>query len=125
PQLHLLEKWALEKPDKFHHKLHVNPPVFVEIVNKIINHPIFYNNSHNPQLPGPVQLTIFLNSISHYRNAATTEDITDWAGVLVRTVYNCHCCVMVAILQHLDDVIHFDPLDHNDQNKCERVKDWG
>ncbi|KAG2746067.1 hypothetical protein P692DRAFT_201841042 [Suillus brevipes Sb2] len=78
------------------------------IVNKIINHPVFYKNSHNPQLPVPVQLTIFLNSVSHYRNAATTEDIVDWAGVSVGMVYNCHCHVMVAILQHHDD----------------RVKDW-
>ncbi|KAG2746065.1 hypothetical protein P692DRAFT_201694805, partial [Suillus brevipes Sb2] len=70
----------------FCRKLRVNPPVFVEIVNKIINHPVFSNNSHNPQLPVPVQLAIFLNSVGHYRNAATMEDIVDWAGVSVGTV---------------------------------------
>ncbi|KAG2065255.1 hypothetical protein BDR04DRAFT_1033229 [Suillus decipiens] len=124
PQLHLLEEWALDQPDKFRRKLRVDPPVFAEIVNKIINHPIFHNNSQNPQLPVPVQLAIFLNSAGHYGNAATTEDIADWAGVSIGTVYNCHRRVMVAILQHHDDVIHFDPLDYNDQNERERAKDW-
>ncbi|KAG2068202.1 hypothetical protein BDR04DRAFT_1209520 [Suillus decipiens] len=53
-----------------------------------------------------------------------TEDIADWVGVSIGTVYNCHCCVMVAILHHHDDVIHFDLLDYNDQNERERAKDW-
>lgn len=70
-QLHLLEEWALDHPEKFRHKLCVDPPVFMELVNQINNHPVFYNNSNNPQLPVLVQLAIFLNSAGHYGNAAT------------------------------------------------------
>ncbi|KAG2070072.1 hypothetical protein BDR04DRAFT_1019830, partial [Suillus decipiens] len=100
------------------------PDVFIELINKIIYHPIFYNNSDNPQLPVPIQLAIFLNATGHYGHAVTVEDMGDWAGVLVRTVYNCYWHVMVAILQHHDDTIHFDPLEAKDQIKIDQVKDW-
>ncbi|KAG2345446.1 hypothetical protein BDR05DRAFT_855160, partial [Suillus weaverae] len=108
----------------FRRKLRVDPEVFVELVNRIIHHPVFYNNSNNPQLPVPVQLAIFLNGIGHYRNAATAEDMADWAGVSVGTVYNCYWHVMVAILQHHDNIIHFDPLEAKDQIKKDHAKDW-
>jgi len=124
PQLHLLEEWALDHPEKFRRKLCVDPPVFTELVNRINNHPVFYNNSNNPQLPVPVQLAIFLNSAGHYGNAATTEDIVEWAGMSIGTVYNCHCRVMIALLQHHDAVINFDPLYHDDQVEREKAKKW-
>ncbi|KAG2069313.1 hypothetical protein BDR04DRAFT_994014, partial [Suillus decipiens] len=95
----------LENPQKSHRKLQVDPDVFIELINKIIHHPIFYNNSNNPQLPVPIQLAIFLNATGHYGNAATVEDMGEWARVSVRTVYNCYRHVMVAILQHHDDTI--------------------
>jgi hypothetical protein len=124
PQLHLLDEWRLENPRRFRRKLRVDPEVFVELVNRIIHHPVFYNNSNNPQLPVPVQLAVFLNGIGHYGNAATAEDMADWAGVSVGTVYNCYRRVMVAILQHHDNVIHFDPLEAKDQIEKDRAKDW-
>jgi len=124
PQLHLLEEWSLENLRKFRHKLRVDPDIFIELVNKIIHHPIFYNNSNNPQLPVPVQLAIFLNAAGHYGNAATAEDMAEWAGVSVGTVYNCYQRVMIAILQHHDDAIHFDPLDAEDQIEKDQAKDW-
>lgn len=124
PQLHLLEEWALDHPEKFRRKLRVDPPVFTELVNQISNHPVFHNNSNNPQLPVPVQLAIFLNSAGHYGNAATTEDVAEWAGVSTGTVYNCHRRVMIALLQHHDTVINFDPLYPDDQVERERAKKW-
>jgi hypothetical protein len=89
--------------------------VFYELMKLIQEHLIFYNCSNNPQLPVAVQLAIFLNGVGHYGNAATMEDISDWAGVSVGTIYNCYKWVMIAILQHHDHAIHFDPLDHEDQ----------
>ncbi|KAJ8579961.1 hypothetical protein M405DRAFT_892540 [Rhizopogon salebrosus TDB-379] len=124
PQLHLLEEWALTHPEKFRHKLRVDPEVFVEIVNRISAHPIFYNNSNNPQLAVPVQLAIFLNGIGHYGNAATPEDVAEWAGVSLGTVYNCYNRVMIAILHHHDALMFFDPLDPVDQADRERSKCW-
>lgn len=124
PQLHLLEEWALTHPEKFRRKLQVDPEVFVEIVNRISNHPIFYNNSNNPQLPVPVQLAIFLNGIGHYGNAATPDNIAEWAGVSIGTIYNCYHRVMIAILHHHDTLMFFDPLDPVDQADKERAKCW-
>ncbi|KIJ04531.1 hypothetical protein PAXINDRAFT_32601, partial [Paxillus involutus ATCC 200175] len=92
----------------FQRKLRVSPEIFMHIVDKITAHPIFHNASNNPQLPVPIQLAIFLNAAGHYGNAATSQDITEWAGVSIGTVHNCYKRVMVAILAHHDDVIHFD-----------------
>ncbi|KAG2154156.1 uncharacterized protein EDB93DRAFT_1239541 [Suillus bovinus] len=33
--------------------LRVDPPVFEHLVNTILVHPVFHNNSNNPQLPVP------------------------------------------------------------------------
>ncbi|KAG1743528.1 hypothetical protein EDD22DRAFT_958763 [Suillus occidentalis] len=89
PQLHLLPEWEMHAPDKFLRKLQVLPIVFDNLVKHVEGHENFYNRSNNPQLPVPIQLAIFLNGIGHYGNAATTEDLADWAGVSVGTVYNC------------------------------------
>jgi hypothetical protein len=70
-------------PKKFCRKLRIDPQVFDKLTERIQGHPIFYNNSNNPQLPVAVQLALFLNGISHYGNAAMTEDVADWAGVSV------------------------------------------
>jgi hypothetical protein len=122
-QLHLLDKWRLENPWKFHHKLQVNPEVFIRLVDKIIYHPVFYNNSNNQQLPVPVQLAIFLNAAGHYGNAATAADMGDWVGVSVGTVYNCYRRIMGAILQLHDNIIHFNPLEAKHQIEIDCAKD--
>ena len=125
PQLQLLEEWALNNDLKrFRRKLRVDPEVFANLVQKIENHPIFINNSNNPQLPVPVQLAVFLNGVGHYGNGAATDDIAEWAGVSVGTVYNCYRRVMVAILQHHDNAIHFDPMELEDQEQREQAKKW-
>ncbi|KIK12923.1 hypothetical protein PISMIDRAFT_119986 [Pisolithus microcarpus 441] len=125
PQLQLLEEWCLNNDlKKFHCKLCVDPDVFTSLVRKLENHPIFSNNSHNPQLPVSVQLAIFLNGVGHYGNGATTEDVAEWAGVSIGTVYNCYRQVMIALLQLHDDVIHFDPMEPEDQQERDRVKQW-
>ncbi|KIK22919.1 hypothetical protein PISMIDRAFT_101564 [Pisolithus microcarpus 441] len=91
PQLQLLEEWCLNNDLKrFRQKLHVDSDIFAHLVNRLENHPIFSNNSNNPQFPVPVQLAIFLNGVSHYGNGAATEDVAEWAGVSVGTVYNCY-----------------------------------
>ena len=49
---------------------------------------------------------IFLNQAGHYGNAATPEDIAEWAGVSVGLVVNCTNCVMVAILDQHDNFVY-------------------
>ncbi|KIK19891.1 hypothetical protein PISMIDRAFT_106775 [Pisolithus microcarpus 441] len=125
PQLQLLEEWCLNNDlKKFHRKLRVDPDVFTKLVERVELHPVFSNNSNNQQLPVAVQLAIFLNGVGHYGNSATTEDIAEWAGVSLGTVYNCYRCVMIALLQQHDNVIHFDPMELEDQEERDRAKRW-
>ncbi|KIK14151.1 hypothetical protein PISMIDRAFT_17487 [Pisolithus microcarpus 441] len=123
PQLQLLEEWCLNNDlKKFHCKLCVDPNIFASLIAKLENHPIFSNNSNNPQLPVSVQLTIFLNGVSHYGNGATMEDIAEWAGVSIGMVYKCYCRVMITLLQLHNDVIHFDPMEPEDQEEWDWAK---
>jgi len=125
PQLQLLEEWSLEGDiPRFCRKLRVVPEVFAGIIQHIEGHPVFLNASNNPQLPVPIQLAIFLNAAGHYGNVSTTEDLAEWAGVSIGTVYNCFHRVMIAILQHHDDTIHFDPMEARDQEEIRCAKVW-
>jgi hypothetical protein len=49
-----------------------------------------------------------------------TQDLAEWVGVLIGMVYNCFKQVMIAILRNYDNKIHFDPLDHKDQEEQKR-----
>ncbi|KIM50592.1 hypothetical protein SCLCIDRAFT_145082 [Scleroderma citrinum Foug A] len=118
PQLQLLKEWCLNDDLKnFCHKLQVHPDVFTSLVKRIQDHPIFSNNSNNPQLPVSVQLAIFLNGVGHYGNGATTEDVAEWAGVSVGMIYNCYRRVMITLLQLHDNIIHFNLMDLKDQEE--------
>lgn len=92
--------------ERFRKKLRVSPATFDYLVELIEPHSIFYNNSNNPQLPVDIQLAIFLARVGHYGNAASPEDLAQWAGVSSGTVANCTARVMVAILSHHDDAVH-------------------
>ncbi|KIK27284.1 hypothetical protein PISMIDRAFT_93488 [Pisolithus microcarpus 441] len=125
PQLQLLEEWCLNNNlKKFRRKLRVDPDVFAKLVERVELHPVFSNNSNNQQLPVAVQLAIFLNGVGHYGNSATTEDIAEWAGVSLGMVYNCYRRVMIALLQQHDNVIHFNPMELEDQEERDRAKRW-
>ncbi|KAF9222989.1 hypothetical protein BS17DRAFT_836590 [Gyrodon lividus] len=79
-QLHLLEHFADHRPHLFRQRVRVNPDIFDDILDQISDHPIFFNQSHNRQLPIAIQLTIFLNHAGHYGNAISPEYVAQWAG---------------------------------------------
>jgi hypothetical protein len=124
PQLQLLDEWGLNNPRLFRRKLRVTFPVFVKIVEHIQDHPIFHNNSNRPQLPVQIQLAIFLNAAGHYGNAATLQDMAEWAGVFVGTVHNCYKRVMIAIQSHHDSMIHFDLTQQKDREEKQRAQEY-
>ena len=125
PQMQLLNLWAFSSPQRFQKKLRVTPGTFGGLVGFIEKHPIFSNRSNNPQLPPAFQLAIFLNCVGHYGNAATSEDIAEWAGVSVGTVYNCSKRIMIALMQLHDHAFHFDPnTDERDAQEKEKSKMW-
>ncbi|KIK33477.1 hypothetical protein CY34DRAFT_99522 [Suillus luteus UH-Slu-Lm8-n1] len=107
PQLHMLVHHKEHRPHLFRQKLRVNPEIFDNILDQISDHPIFHNQSNNPQLPVSIQLAIFLNRAGHYGNAISLEDVAQWAGVSVGSVINCTNRVMVALLEEHDQFIFF------------------
>ncbi|KAG2143559.1 uncharacterized protein EDB93DRAFT_1088142, partial [Suillus bovinus] len=95
----------------FQKQLCVSPEIFDAILDQISNHPVFHNQSNNPQLPVAVQLAIFLNRVGHYGNAISPEDVCQWAGVSVGSVTNCTNRVMAALLAEHDNFVFFPALD--------------
>ena len=67
---------------------------------------MFVSRSNHLQLLIAIQLMIFLNHIGHYRNAVTSQDISEWAGVSVGSVQNCTDRVMVAILEQHNKFVY-------------------
>ncbi|KIO05089.1 hypothetical protein M404DRAFT_102676, partial [Pisolithus tinctorius Marx 270] len=105
-QLCLLEHFTDHQPHLFRKCLRVDPPIFDCILDQISGHAIFQSNSENCQLAVAVQLAIFLFRAGHYGNAASPEDVAQWAGVSIGSVVNCTNRVMVAILDEHDRFIN-------------------
>ena len=120
-QLHLLVHFEAHRPHLFRQKLRVDPEIFDDILDLISDHPIFHNQSNNPQLPVAIQLAIFLNRAGHYGNAISLEDVAQWAGISIGSVVNCTNRVMGALLDQHDHFVGFPALDSQD---AEHARDF-
>ncbi|KJA19583.1 hypothetical protein HYPSUDRAFT_69146 [Hypholoma sublateritium FD-334 SS-4] len=69
------------------YKLRVTPLTFDKIITKIIDDPVFQNNSHSPQAPVEEQLAVTLYCFGHDGNAASLQNIANWAGLGKGTVH--------------------------------------
>ncbi|EGN95055.1 hypothetical protein SERLA73DRAFT_61088, partial [Serpula lacrymans var. lacrymans S7.3] len=108
PQLGLLE-WARHNNTRhFSRKLRVLPATFDAIMTLIENHPIFHNESNNPQYAVSLQLAIFLVRAGHYGNAVSCDDVAEWAGVSAGTVALLTKQVVVALIS-LHDMVMCKP----------------
>jgi hypothetical protein len=87
----------------------------------IENHAIF-GSDH--QLPGEIQLAIFLNCAGHYGSAAIIQNIADWAGISVGSIYNYTNCVMIAIASLHDSAISWNLHDPDYIREKARAKEW-
>ena len=123
PQLSLLDGFAASRPHLFRKKLRVNPEIFDDILDQISDHPIFTNQSNNPQLPAAIQLGIFLNRAGHYGNAISPEDVCQWAGVSVGSVINCTNRVIVALLELHDKFVLFPTPESEDAELCRQFSE--
>ncbi|KAF8225523.1 hypothetical protein L208DRAFT_1305931, partial [Tricholoma matsutake] len=117
-QLYLLDHWRIHSSKCFHHKLRVEPQTFDALISRIIDHPIFYNNSNNSQLAVHIQLCIFLFCAGHYGNALSPKDTAQWAGISVGGVEKCTDCVMVALLSCHDKAIHLPDAMEKEKSKA-------
>lgn len=82
--IHLAWKYAesgdVHDEARFTSMLRVSPVVFDVLIQLIKDHPIFQNNSNNPQSPVDYQLAVTLYRMGHFGNAASLEDIARLAG---------------------------------------------
>ena len=76
----VLETLKHEDPDQFHKILCVSPSTFDQLVDKIKDDPVFFNNSNNPQIPVEEQVAITLFKFRHNGNAASQESVARWEG---------------------------------------------
>jgi len=116
-QLHLLDHWRVHSPERFRRKLRVEPQTFDSLVSQIENHPIFHNNSNNPQFPVHIQLYVFLFRAGHYGNSSSPEDTSQWAGISVGAVEKSTDRVIIALLSHHDEAIHLPDAVEKEQSK--------
>ncbi|KIL57516.1 hypothetical protein M378DRAFT_33627, partial [Amanita muscaria Koide BX008] len=94
---HTLHVWKNTRPDRFRTNLRVDPMTFDKIVAKIIDDPIFANDSRNAQLPVEEQLGVALFRFGHDGNAASMQKVADWTGLGKGTVHLCTRRVIIAI----------------------------
>lgn len=80
--LHLVWEYSqnVEDHGRFTNMLRVSPHVFEFLYTLIKDHPVFTNNSNNPQAPVDVQLAVTLYCMGRYGNGASLEDIARVAG---------------------------------------------
>ena len=88
----------MDQPDLFRRELRVSPATFDCIVQRLIDDPVFANNSLNEQIPVEEQTAITLYWFGHNGNAASLDSVASWARYAKGTVSLSTCCVMTAIL---------------------------
>lgn len=87
--------------------------------------PLLESRAAHQQLPVWFQLAIFLNGAGHYGNAATLQDMAEWADMAVGMIHNYYKRVMLSLLYLQDQAIHFDPIHcEDDYAEKERAKAW-
>ena len=84
-----------------------------------LDHPIFFSNGLNNQIPVEEQLAISLFCFGHFENSASVESVAQWAGVSAGTVVNATRCIMVMFLELHDNVIHWPSAEEK-----EAAKEW-
>ena len=116
-----LDKYKTLRADLFRQDLRVTPETFDRIVDRISDHPIFFNNSTCPQAPVKDQLAITLFCFGHYGNAASLERVRKWAGTSKGLVKLATRRVMTALLspEFMKDAVRLP----TDEEK-EEAKEW-
>jgi UDP-N-acetylmuramate-alanine ligase len=84
---HVLTTLKQEHPDHFRKALCVSPKTFNTIVNRIKHDLILTNNSTCAQISIKTQLAIALYWFGHDGNAASMQNIANWAGVSKGTIH--------------------------------------
>ncbi|KAJ6447721.1 hypothetical protein C8R45DRAFT_1115736 [Mycena sanguinolenta] len=105
-KLHLvLEAYKADNEKRFQQNLRVSPSTFDKLVDLIQDNYIFLSEGSASQMPIDHQLAIALFCFGYFCNSASVESIAQWAGVSAGMVVNGTRWVMVAFLDHHDEII--------------------
>ena len=96
---HVLHVYKHERPDLFRGALRVNPATFDRLVARLLDDPVFSNDSDNAQISVEEQVAITLYRFGHYGNAAGLQKVAQWAGCGKGTVDLVTRRVMTAVLR--------------------------
>lgn len=94
-------------PKRFRKNLRIAPKTFDQLVQKIMNNPVFISTGSHAQIPVEEQLAIALYRFGHFGNAAAVEAIAQWAGISAGAVVLCTRRIMQAILALHDKAVHW------------------
>lgn len=117
----LLGSYKQDFPDIFRSYVRLTPQCFDDLVTAIQGHPVFHNDSNNPQAPVEEQVAIALFWFGHYGNAASTMKVALWAGISYGSVRDVTIRVMTAIC---DDRFRYASMPWSNPAEIERAKAW-
>lgn len=80
--------WEYAQSRRFVDMLRVSPEVFDVILTLIGDHPVFHNNSDNPQAPVQTQLASTLYRMGRFGNGASLKDVARVCGISEGSVKN-------------------------------------
>ena len=113
----ILVDFKFHDPKRFRHNLRVSAGTFDHLLEMIKTHPIFLNDTNNPQGPVSKQLAIAMFRFGHNGNAASVEAVAQWAGVSAGTIVNCTRRVMIAFLALHDSAVRWPSEDEKEKSK--------
>ncbi len=118
---HVLHRYKHERPDLFRQQLRVNPYTFDRLVARLVDDPVFSNNSENAQMSVEEQVAITLYWFGHFGNGAGLQEVANWAGCGKGTVDLVTRRVMTAVLrpEFLAETIR-----HPTAEEKEKAKAW-
>src|SRR5258707_11865626 len=115
----ILDCYIFDDAHHFQLNLHISPSTFDALCSLIQDHPAFYNNSNQEQMPVSYQLAIALFHFGHFGNGSSVEKVAQWAGCSASSVVKATCHVIAAFLPLHEQAVQWP----NSEEKCS-ASDW-
>src|SRR5258708_13312976 len=103
----ILDCYIFDDAYCFRLNLRISPGTFDALLSLIQDHPTFYNNLHQEQMPISYQLAISLFRFGHFGNGSSMEKVAQWAGCSAGSVVKATRHVVAAFLPLHDQAIRW------------------
>src|SRR5258708_28923675 len=115
----ILDCYIFDDAHHFRLNLCISPSTFDALCSLIQDHPTFYNNLNQEQMPVSYQLAIALFRFGHFGNGSSIEKVAQWAGCSAGSVVKATHHVIVAFLPLHEQAVQWP----NSEEKCS-ASDW-